>query len=92
MQISIIIPQAISPALTTSLYAYSVNYDILGGYFVWVALFAMSESNLFQMTWVHSNHRLQTEWFGLHLYLAAFGAIQAQGLEEPVHIGTSEPA
>ncbi|EUC66729.1 MFS general substrate transporter, putative [Rhizoctonia solani AG-3 Rhs1AP] len=42
-QMSIVLPQAISPALANSLFAASVEKHILGGNLVWVLLFVFSE-------------------------------------------------
>jgi hypothetical protein len=39
---SIVLPQAISPALANSLFAASVEKHILGGNLVWVLLFVFS--------------------------------------------------
>ncbi|CCO26957.1 hypothetical protein BN14_00990 [Rhizoctonia solani AG-1 IB] len=41
-QISIVLPQAISPALANSLFAASVDKHLLGGNLVWVLLFVFT--------------------------------------------------
>jgi len=42
LQMSIILPQAFTPAFTTSVFALSVDKQILGGNFAWIVFFAIS--------------------------------------------------
>jgi len=42
LQMSVVLPQAFTPAFTTSTFALSVNNQIFGGNFVWVVFFAIS--------------------------------------------------
>ncbi|CCO26959.1 hypothetical protein BN14_00992 [Rhizoctonia solani AG-1 IB] len=48
-QMSLVFPQAVSPALGNSLFAASVHQDILGGNLVWVVMLAMTTFG-----WFHS--------------------------------------
>jgi len=41
MQMSLTLPQVITPAFSNSLFAYSIEHKILGGQLVWVVLFAI---------------------------------------------------
>ncbi|GAB1519007.1 hypothetical protein RhiTH_002072 [Rhizoctonia solani] len=50
-QISIVLPQAISPALANSLFAVSVDKHLLGGNLVWVLLFVF-RSVLIKADWI----------------------------------------
>ncbi|KAF8707950.1 MFS general substrate transporter, partial [Rhizoctonia solani] len=51
-QMTLVFPQAVSPALGNSLFAASVHQDILGGHLVWVVMLAMITTATFG--WAHS--------------------------------------
>ncbi|GAB1519008.1 hypothetical protein RhiTH_002073 [Rhizoctonia solani] len=48
-QMTLVFPQAVSPALGNSLFAASVHQDILGGHLVWIVMLAMTTFG-----WAHS--------------------------------------
>ena len=51
------LPMAIAPAMTTSLFAYSIKYEVLGGHLIWVVLFAIGTSGfLFSLTLQEPTH------------------------------------
>ncbi|KAF8761709.1 MFS general substrate transporter [Rhizoctonia solani] len=51
-QMTLVFPQAVSPALGNSLFAASVHQDILGGHLVWIVMLAMITTATFG--WAHS--------------------------------------
>jgi len=44
LQMSVVLPQAITPAFTTSTFAFSVDNRIWGGNFVWVVFLAITSA------------------------------------------------
>ncbi|CAE6477419.1 unnamed protein product [Rhizoctonia solani] len=48
-QMTLVLPQAVSPALGNSLFAASVHQNILGGYLIWIVMLAMTVAG-----WFHS--------------------------------------
>ncbi|KAH7344910.1 MFS general substrate transporter [Rhizoctonia solani] len=48
-QMTLVLPQAVSPALGNTLFAASIHQNILGGYLVWVVMLAMTA-----VGWFHS--------------------------------------
>lgn len=73
-----IVPQAIAPATATSLFAYSVESQILSGNLIWVLFFAFGQRFLSFVA--HWNLFLTYK-----VKLATVAALQALSLEEPKH-------
>ena len=70
---SIVLPQAISPALANSLFAASVEKHILGGNLVWLLLF------IFSTYFTFSPERSLTR----NLPVACLAAVHSLTLKEP---------
>lgn len=87
LQMTINLPQAITPAFTTSTFVVYLDIQILGGYLHWVVFFVLNQFRIFPLP--RTTLSIDTMFMPLSNdgipYSAFTGAVHSLVLKEPTH-------